>query len=416
MTCWDDSALITSMKPRSLLDQDLYKFNMAQIIFNRFMNINVEYKFTCRNAENVKFFSYIRESDFELLFSYLKEIRLSSDEYDYLKKQRYFSEGFLTWLRHFKFEPEEHIFITKLEDGSWDMRIRGPWIYTIFYEIFILAFLNETFAYNYQRNYSLSSRKDIESEAYGRLNDKLAILEAYNSENWSTHLKIVEFGTRRRFSFNFQQKVIEEFMKHPSVCEKNFVGTSNVYFAKMFNIKPLGTIAHEAITAMQGIYPIQFSQIQIMRIWLHEYKGAWGTMLSDTLGDDKFFKDFSFDLAKGFDGVRHDSGDPYKFAERVIQMYKKYNIPPTSKRIMFSDGLTIQKAIDIHKKFRSDIGLSFGIGTHLTNDAGIPVPQIVIKMTKSNGQPVAKLSNDIGKASCEDQLYLDYIKHAVTNY
>lgn len=392
----------------SLLDQDLYQFNVAQIILRRFANVHVKYKFTCRNAEKINFFRYVGSRDIEDLYRYLESITLSEEEYLYLKGKSYFHEDFLDWLRCFKFEPRRHLTFKYPSNGPtvdspWDLYIEGSWLHTIFYEIFILSFLNERFARNYIEYNRLSISKIHEEEDL-RFKKKLEMLE-------DVSLPVIEFGTRRRYSSVWQSYVISQLKDI-----HGFVGTSNVLYAKLYGIKEIGTFSHQLPMVMQALYPIQHSQKQAFRIWMQEYEGKWGIALSDTLGDEKFLKDFSYDLAKAYDGVRHDSGDPYKYATMIIDMYSKLGINPSMKRIVFSDGLDVPKAIDLYRNFQPKILCSFGIGTNFTFDNGLPVPQIVIKAVEANGQPVIKLSANPAKTMCEDEVFKQYAIHAIKNY
>lgn len=389
----------------SLLDCDLYQFNVAQIVLRRFANVHVKYKFTCRNAKQIDFFKYVRPKDISDLFAYLENIKLSESDYLYLLEKSYFHTDFLDWLRCFRFEPWRHLKIHH-KSGSWELYIEGSWLHTIFYEIFILSFLNERFAQNYEDAHDLDLY-DVNDETNDRFNAKLKLLEETEKKP-----SIIEFGTRRRYSQAWQAYVIRKLKEEYS----GFVGTSNVMFAKDYGIKEIGTFSHQLPMMMQTLYPIQHSQKQAFRIWMQEYQGQWGIALSDTLGDKKFLKDFTYDLAMAYQGVRHDSGDPFEYAKMIIEMYRKLGIDPATKRIVFSDSLDIPKTIAINNAFCSQINCSFGIGTNLTFDNGLPVPQIVIKAVEANGQPVIKLSANPEKTMCEDEVFKTYALHAIERY
>jgi len=219
---------------------------------------------------------------------------------------------------------------------------------------------------------------------------------------------LTDFGTRRRFSKDWHRYVVETMSRE---IPEFFSGSSNVLFAKEFNIKPIGTMAHEYIQGCQALGPrLIYSQKFAFEKWAQEYRGELGIALSDTIGMEPFFHDFDLYFCKLFDGIRQDSGDPYEWARRIIEHYKKNRVDPKTKIIIFSDCLTFDKAIDIYHQFKDQIKIGFGIGTHLTNDLGYETAQMVIKMIYCNGQPVAKLSDTPEKAMCPDPSYLTYLK------
>ena len=219
--------------------------------------------------------------------------------------------------------------------------------------------------------------------------------------------KYADFGTRRRFSLTWHREVVG-FLKH----NPNFVGTSNVMLAMENNIKPIGTMAHEFIMAGAGMnVQLANSQAYMLQKWADEYRGDLGIALSDTYGADKFCKDFDKYFAKLYDGIRHDSGDPIEWATKMLLHYHDLGINPHTKTLVFSDGLTMKKAAEISEEISHCTNVSFGIGTHLTNDFPNQTPlNIVIKMTECNGVPTAKLSDEPGKEMCEDEKQLKLVK------
>lgn len=401
---------------KSLLDTDLYKFTVMQIVYNRFGNIEAEYEFTCRNKDKVNLLKYVSEEELRFqIFKCLPKLALSQEEYEWLAAKGYFQETYLQYLRNFRFNPDQHITITRDEEaGTYRIVAKGPWAAIILYETMVLCIVNEI----YETNYSAQNNRivDAYNDGMARLKAKTQKLIDYNDEclrDGFGELKFIEFGTRRRYSRGWQDRVLEYLTAY---LPDNLSGTSNVYLAFKYGIPEVGTFGHEFPMAMQGIYPIQKSQRMALRIWLQEYNGLWGTVLGDTLGDEKFFKDFTYDFAKGYDGVRHDSGDPFAYGERIIAMYEGYNINPRTKKIVFSDGLDFDTMIALHRQFRGRIQVLFGIGTDLTNDVGNPTLQIVMKIVMSNGQDVCKFSANPAKASCRNKLYLDYARMACERY
>jgi len=251
-------------------------------------------------------------------------------------------------------------------------------------------------------------RDEKMAQGFVVLSEKIQLIEESDYD-----FILVDFGTRRRFSKKWHNSVVDLLDER---IPESFIGTSNVYLAREYDLKPIGTMAHEFISAGQSfVHPLD-SQSYMLHKWADEYKGSLGIALSDTLGRLKFFEDFNPYFAKLYDGVRHDSGDPFSFGDEVIKMYESYKIDPLTKSIVFSDGLDIRKAIELLDYFVGRIKVSFGIGTNLTNDVGIKPPNIVIKMVECNGRPIAKLSDVRGKVICEDLKYLDYLKEYIPEY
>ncbi len=400
----------------SLLDLDLYKLTVHQIAFNRFGNIEAEYEFTCRNKDKVDLLKYVPEEELrEQIFSFLPNLQLTPEEYNYLQGQGFYNETYLQYLLNFRFIPSKQIKIVRdTVFKTYRITAKGPWAAIILYETMILSIVNEIFEKNYSEHHQGAVK--VDKIGFDNLEKKLELLIEYNLECKKKGVpvpQIIEFGTRRRYSRSWQEEVLNRLIVW---VPENLVGTSNVHLARDRGIKAIGTFGHEFPMAMQGIVPVQHSQRYAFKTWLTEYRGQWGVALSDTLGDAKFSKDFSFELAKGYDGVRHDSGDPFAYGEKIIKMYEGYKINPSTKRIVFSDGLDFETMIALHKHFVGRIQISFGIGTNLTNDCGNPVLHIVMKIVRSNGQDVCKLSANPEKASCKNKLYLDYVKMAIRQY
>ena len=266
----------------------------------------------------------------------------------------------------------------------------------------------------------------IISEVY--LQDKISKESAYHTglEKFDIKTSIIkkmfpdvkinfaDFGTRRRFSREWHdtilKKAIEEFSDKNSNAQ--LVGTSNLHLAKKYNIKPIGTMAHEWLQASQGLNKVQLvdSQKYMLETWVKEYRGDLGIALTDTIGYKAFIKDFDKYFAKLYDGVRHDSGDPMQWGDNIINHYESLGIDPMSKTAVFSDSLDFKKMIDIAIHFENRINTSFGIGTNFTNDVGIKPLSMVIKLVRMNGNPVAKISDEPQKAICEDEDFLNYLK------
>jgi nicotinate phosphoribosyltransferase len=279
--------------------------------------------------------------------------------------------------------------------------IKGPWLHTILFEIPVLAIINEVYFRNTQKLPDLL-------EGSRRLDSKIELLKA---EGLSA-LKIADYGTRRRFSRAWHEEVLRKLSAHLGAGKSaQFAGTSNVLFAMKLGLTPLGTMAHEYLQACQALGPrLRDSQVFGFESWAREYRGDLGIALSDVYGIEAFLRDFDMYFCKLFDGARHDSGDPGAWGERVIEHYRLNRVDPLTKTLIFSDGLTVPKTIELYLQFRGRCQLAFGIGTNLTNDLGYEPLQIVIKMVRCNGQPVAKLSDTPSKNMCDDEKYMAYLR------
>jgi nicotinate phosphoribosyltransferase len=384
----------------SLLDTDLYKFTMMQVVLHQFPGAQVEYRFKCRNA--IPLAPYVEEIREEI--RHLCTLRFEEAELSYLRSMRFIKSDFVDFLGLFKLN-EKYIEVTALPSGDIDITIRGPWLHTILFEIPVLAIVNEVYFRNVARNPDLAQGRE-------RLERKIAQLQADGLHE----LKIADYGTRRRFSKAWHEEVLRTLGKRLGAGPAGqLAGTSNVLFAMKLGYTPLGTVAHEYLQACQALGPrLRDSQVFAFDSWAKEYRGDLGIALSDVYGINAFLRDFDMYFCKLFDGARHDSGDPFTWGERVIEHYRHNRVDPHTKTLIFSDGLTVPRTIELYQQFRGRCLLAFGIGTNLTNDLGDPpdhVPlQIVIKMVRCNGQPVAKLSDTPSKNMCDDEKYLAYLR------
>jgi nicotinate phosphoribosyltransferase len=386
----------------SLLDTDLYKFTMMQVVLHQFPGAQVEYKFKCRNL-GINLAPYAAEIREEIRS--LCTLRFSDAELAYLRGMRFIKSDFVDFLGLFRLN-EKYIQITPQPNGELDITVQGPWLHTILFEIPVLAIVNEVYFRNTQKMPRLQ-------EGRQRLDAKIDLLHADGLRD----LKIADYGTRRRFSKAWHEEVLRVLAAKLGTHSPNgqFAGTSNVLFAMKLGFTPLGTMAHEYLQAAQALGPrLRDSQIFAFESWAREYRGDLGIALSDVYGMSAFLRDFDMYFCKLFDGARHDSGDPFDWGERMIAHYAGNRVDPKTKILIFSDGLTVPRTIELYQRFRGRCQLAFGIGTNLTNDLGDPpshVPlQIVMKLVKCNGQPVAKLSDTPSKNMCEDEKYLAYLR------
>ncbi len=381
----------------SLLDTDLYKFTMMQAVLHQFPGATVEYRFKCRN-QGVKLAHLAQEIRQEI--KHLCTLSFRDDELKWLRGLRFIKSDFVDFLGLFRLN-EKYITVNAMDNGELDIVINGPWLHTILFEIPVLAIVNEVVFK------SLYPAPDL---ARGRalLHQKIELLKGPHL----SELKIADYGTRRRFSKDWQLEVLKTLAQDlGSGAKGQLAGTSNVFFAKQLGLTPLGTMAHEYLQACQALGPrLRDSQVFGFESWAREYRGDLGIALSDVYGIEPFLRDFDLYFCKLFDGARHDSGDPFAWGERMIAHYKKNRVDPKTKILIFSDGLTVPKTIELYHQFKGRCQLAFGIGTNLTNDLGYEALQIVIKMVHCNGQPVAKLSDTPSKNMCNDEKYLAYLR------
>ncbi|KGR58135.1 nicotinate phosphoribosyltransferase [Xanthomonas vasicola] len=377
----------------SLLDTDLYKFTMMQAVLHQHPAAQVDYRFTCRTP-GVDLAQFIDEISRQI--DALCRLRLREDEVDYLRSLRFIKPDFADFLALFHLD-RKYLSLTAsaTHPGQIELTIRGPWLHTILFEVPLLAIINEVWFRN-------TSEPDFE-EGRSRLREKVSSLRSMPAG-----CKIADYGTRRRYSRQWHGQLLP--LLRDGLGEQ-FVGTSNVYFARQYGLTPLGTMAHEYLQAFQALGPrLRDSQVAALESWAREYRGDLGIALSDVVGLDAFLRDFDLYFCKLFDGMRHDSGDPFEWGERVIAHLEAHRIDARTKVLVFSDGLNIDKVMRLYAHFHTRCRLAFGVGTSLTNDLGPPPLQIVIKMVRCNGQPVAKLSDSPGKSMCEDIGYLRYLR------
>lgn len=381
---------------QSLLDTDLYKFTMQQCVLHQFPGAEVAYRFKCRTP-GVDLRPFVEEIEEEL--DHLCSLHFKDDELEYLSSLRFMKSDYIEFLSLFHLK-RKYIEIKRSEDFPCgiDISIKGPWLHTIPFEIPVLAVINEVY---FRRMYP-----DIAEDAgVDRLEEKIGMLL---SEPSSGDLHISDYGTRRRFSREWQGRVIKTLKDR---LGSMLSGTSNVYYAKELGLVPLGTMAHEYLQACQALGPrLRDSQVYGFEMWAKEYRGDLGIALSDVYGIEPFLKDFDMYFCKLFDGARHDSGDPFAWGEKMIEHWRKNKCDPKNKSLIFSDALTIPRVIELYRCFRGRVGLGFGVGTNLMNDRGVEPLNVVIKMVQANGQPVAKISDAPEKGMCEDEGYLAYLR------
>ena len=377
----------------SLLDTDLYKFTMMQAVLHHYPAAQVQYRFKCRTP-GVPLADHLDEISAEI--DALCTLRFRADELDYLRGLRFIKSDFADFLGLFHLDRKYiRLRASPTIPGEIELDIVGPWLHTILFEVPLLAIINEVW-------FRHAGVADV-AEGERRLDAKIARLREGGED-----CVIADYGTRRRYSRDWHARVLP-ILK--AGLGAQFVGTSNVYFAREYGMTPLGTMAHEWLQAFQALGPrLRDSQAVAFDIWAKEYRGDLGIALSDVVGLKAFLRDFDLYFCKLFDGMRHDSGEPLQWGEEILAHLERMRIDPRTKTLVFSDGLDVEKVLRLYERFRGRCRLAFGIGTNLTNDLGPTPLQIVIKMIRCNGQPVAKLSDSPGKSMCEDEGYVRYLR------
>lgn len=375
----------------SLLDTDLYKFTMMQCVKHQFPHTPVEYRLILRKPVDLRSF---RET-IEAQINDFCQLKLTSDELNYLQSLGFFKPDFINYLKTFSLPKHAITLDSHAEDLA--LTISGTWEETILFEVPLLAIISEIYnqAQDVQQRYQ---------EGRHRLQKKIDYIKQTCPD-----IIFSEFGTRRRFSHAWQEEVIHTLQQQ---LPNNLVGTSNLYFAKLFQLRPIGTMAHEFLQACQVLAPhIIGSQRFALEAWLREYPQDLGIALTDSLTMDVFLSEFDETLATRYQGLRQDSGDPIVWGEKALAHYEKLKIDPTTKIFVFSDNLNPEKVATIYQHFKGRCQVVFGIGTNLTNDLGVPSLDIVLKMIHTQHQPVIKITDSPGKTVCDDAAYLAKIKN-----
>ncbi len=385
---------------RSLLENDLYKFTMWQALLHSHPSAQAEYAFFCRNSTVYPLAELKDEVDAEL--DRLCTLSFAPDELDYLRSLRFMKSDFVDFLSVFRFQ--RRFIETRVEGDKLRVVARGPLVHVMAFEIFVLYIVNELY---FRR---LPTETSVMVTARDRLAAKVEFVksEAENLCSASEPFVFFDFGLRRRYSGAWHEEVVRTLAKE---LPDHFRGTSNVLFAMNLGLTPIGTMAHEYLQAYQAFgFRLRDFQKAALEGWVQEYRGDLGVALTDVVGMDAFLADFDLYFAKLFDGLRHDSGDPVEWAEKALAHYEKLHIDPMTKRLVFSDGLDLPRAVALYKRFRGRVPTAYGIGTDLSSDTPHKALNVVMKIMSCNGQPVAKLSDSPGKTLCEDQTFLAYLR------
>lgn len=380
-------------------DDDLYKFTMCCAVIDNFPRAQVKYNFTDRDKT---VYPEGFGEELECQIALLENVVITEEEIEFMKiKCPYIPYWFYNFLRGFRYK-REWVKINQDSDGHLSVRFEGCWSDTILLEVKVLAIISEL--YNIMTgNISRINKDEYYEKSYKKAERLIR-----------AGCKFSDFGTRRRASFATQDTVV----KAMSQCNKDmdgpgsFVGTSNIYLAMKYDVTPIGTMAHELVCAIAGMYGPQMSNHLAMKVWSNTYRGALGTFLYDTYGWDIFSMNFSEDYANMFKGLRVDSGDNYQQLDKIIEKYRSLNIDSRFKQVVFSNGLDTDEAIAIQRYAEGKCLPSFGIGTHFTNDfkdirhLNIVIKLVAVKITESWSfyNDTCKLSEDTGKHSGKEEV------------
>lgn len=387
----------------SLLETDMYKFSMGQTIFHQFTSYKTTWNFKCRNKD-VHFTDEMVEEIKEQVQAFC-QLRFTEEELEYLDNITWIKGTYVDFLRLWQPRYEEFTITTDAPCGL-AIDAAGTWLNTSMYEIPVLAIVNEVYfrmAYDYDVLLKQFKR---------RLDEKVRLLEedTYRLSDFS------EFGLRRRLSAEAQEMAVKALAEVELPADSHFIGTSNVYLAKKFNLKPVGTMAHEWIMCTgQGNHKHNpaYSNWYALDAWVKEYGILNGIALTDTITTDCFLRDFQLTYATLFSGVRQDSGDPYEWGDKMIAHYNSLGINPRTKTLLFSDSLDFERATALYDYFKDKAKVAFGIGTFISNDTDEEALNIVMKTTKCNGMDVAKISDVAGKGMCKNPDYVDYLNRCI---
>ncbi|MBT0548783.1 nicotinate phosphoribosyltransferase [Riemerella anatipestifer] len=366
---------------KSIIDNDFYKITMQNAVVKLFPTAKVKYEFINRGKH---FFPEGFANELRKAVDSMAELKLTKEEKLYLQETcPYLALPYLDFLEGYHYDPSEVKIVQ--EGNDIKVSVEGLWYRTILWEVPLLALISEL---HYRMN---KMERDSNETVVQNTVEKSKKLNELG-------VTFAEFGTRRRHSYKVHQLVMEALMEEKG----QFIGTSNVHFAMKYGVKPIGTHAHEWFMFHAAEYGFKMANQLALEHWVDVYRGDLGVALSDTYTTEVFFRQFDKKFAKLFDGVRHDSGDPIEFAKKTIEHYESFGINPNFKYIIFSDGLNLEKVEEITKATRGTIGISFGIGTNLTNDVGLKPMNIVMKLIgvqAPNGDwiPTVKLSDERGK-------------------
>jgi len=387
------SGLTTEPPVASLLDVDFYKFTMGQFVFRLHSGVRVRYQLLCRTP-NVRLADLVPEAALRDALDAIGSLAFTPAELEYLRGLEppgLFGNDYLNFLRRLRLPPVE----LEVRDGDFRLEVESTWPEMMLWETLMLSALSELLSRAALAGAGAGARGQAEAAGRERLEGKIAALRAHPG------IRFASFGTRRRFSrawqFGLEERVAE-------ALPEQFVGTSCVASAFQNGLVPVGTIAHEVFMVGAAVgdgsdESIRGSQRRMLDAWWDMYGEPFSLFLTDTWGSEFFFADAGEARARRFGGVRQDSGDPAAFGERAIRWYEDFGVDPRAKSLVFSDGLELPDILELEARFAGRIGVSYGWGTNLTNDCGVPNYSLVVKPVAANGRPLVKLSDNPGKST-----------------
>ena len=366
---------------------------MGQFVFHRYPNVPVKYAFTNR-TKSVSLADVIDEKDLRRELDFVQQLKPTKEEINYLRSlknngEQLCKEDYLNFLG----EVQLPNYSLKKEDGNFQLEFEGPWKTAIYWETMALSVMNELYYQSLMKEMNPEQIENIYTTGKRNLEEKIKILQ----EN--PEVVFMEFGTRRRFSRDWQEYVVRRFKE---AVPNQITGTSNVSLAMKTGLAPRGTMAHELFMIMSGIMhgsddEIRASHNQVLREWWDEYGYDLSIALTDTYGSEFFFNDFSKKQAEDWKGLRQDSGVPGYFLKKQLQFYGDRNIDSRKKIFAPSDGLELGKILLLHNQSRGKIIQLPGWGTNATNDMGLKTLSMVVKAVESCGYGTVKLSDNPAK-------------------
>lgn len=399
---------------RSLLDTDFYKLLMLQMIWGMHPKVDATFSLINR-ATSVKLAEEIDEGELREQLDHARTLRFSKKEMIWLGgnnfygRKQIFEPEFLAWLENFQLPPYE----LEKRDGQYELTFAGPWVLTSMWEIPALAIINELRSRSVMKAFGPFALDVLYARAKAKMWDKTERLKMLPD------IKISDFGTRRRHSFLWQRWCVEALKEG---IGEAFTGTSNVLLAMDTDLEALGTNAHELPMVYAALAnsedELKQSPYKVLRDWQRYYGGNLLIVLPDAFGTAAFLRDAP-DWVADWTGFRPDSAPPIEGGERIIEWWRKKGQDPSSKLLIFSDGLDVDTIIETYRHFEGKVRMSFGWGTNLTNDFEGCAPvetdrlnaiSLVCKVTEANGRPAVKLSDNPAKATGDRQEIARYLR------
>lgn len=382
---------------QALEDLDFYKFTMAYVYYRKFPDVTMEMKAHCRTKDvNLAKYAPVLERELD----HLCTLQLQPKTLERLSEVPYFSPGYMDLLKLLRLN-RDHTHVTT-DGDTIGVRTKGPALLVTWFETHVLQILQEAYFRDHYADLDLT-------EGVRRLNDKI---ESYQALSRKYPFAFSEFGARRRAFFQWQRFIVKRLVGAFGTDSKVFKGTSDVFLSAALGLPFSGTMAHEYLQIGQGLEDVRLSNSvrHMLEAWVQVYRGNLGIALSDIVGMNAFLRDFDLYYAKLYDGMRHDSGDPFEWADKALDHYEKLRIDPRTKTLLFSDGVKPPLLEKLVKRYYDRARIAFGIGGDFTNDLGVKGLNIVMKAVRVNGNPVAKESDSPGKGMCEDPEFRAYIR------